>query len=179
MSRSTQDCASAACLSAIGEALTGWLRWCPSVLHLQFTHVADPLLWNDCHGGSSVQVWWVQFTYISLDVHDYPWAIGSRFIYSVKSLSGFIFIHLYVQPAFGQMSSTCITIPFQATALTPTVDVSNVLGFALHSGCAKVLKFSVRKVKQLTAPFACQPYQRLKCRDQDHPTQLQTFNQGS
>lgn len=44
MSYRAHDCASAACLSAFGEALTGQLGWCHGVLCIQFVSVADPLL---------------------------------------------------------------------------------------------------------------------------------------
>lgn len=87
----------------------------------------------------ALQEFWMQFTYISLDVYDYPWAIGLRFIYSEwKSIfwGSSLFIAMFSLHLVRQVPPTTLP-PFQAPALTPSTYVSNVLSFALCSGCEK------------------------------------------
>lgn len=113
-----------------------WLGWCPS---------SSPVWATPCSGMTAMegalQVLRMQFPNIPLGVQDDQWSIGSMFIYSARSERepfGF-------QPCSSLMFSLhfirrfppTIMIPFQASALTPSVDVSNVLGFGLHSGCEK------------------------------------------
>lgn len=87
-------------------------------------------------------------SHVALDVHDYHRATGPRFIYHVVSgreSFGVQFISIFILQLV-KWVPPAITIPNQASALTPSDYASNVLGFALFRWLRRrLLKFTYKK----------------------------------
>lgn len=120
------DCMPAACLSASHSTAMTW------VVPLRPAASAQLCGWPP----------------VAVDVHDYHWATGPRFVYHVRSgreYFGVQFISIFILQLV-KWVPPAVMIPNQASALTPGDYVSKVLGFALFFWLRRrLLKFVYKK----------------------------------